>query len=82
MEKAYAKVYGAYDKIEGGLTGNALRVIFFFIISVLFVTNFQLFILVYFNSNIYVKIKLHIRNKNKKLKKNILMVFLDFKYKP
>lgn len=25
LEKAYAKVYGAYDKIEAGLTGHALR---------------------------------------------------------
>lgn len=25
MEKAYAKLYGAYDKIESGLTGEAIR---------------------------------------------------------
>ncbi len=25
MEKAYAKVFGAYSKIEGGLTGDAIR---------------------------------------------------------
>ena len=25
LEKAYAKVYGAYDKIEAGLSGCALR---------------------------------------------------------
>lgn len=25
LEKAYSKAYGAYDKIEGGLTGQAIR---------------------------------------------------------
>ena len=25
LEKAYAKVYGAYDKIEAGITSHALR---------------------------------------------------------
>jgi len=25
LEKAYAKLYGAYDKIEGGFAGEALR---------------------------------------------------------
>ena len=25
LEKAYAKLYGAYDKIEAGLAGHALR---------------------------------------------------------
>jgi len=25
LEKAYAKVYGGYDKIESGLAGHALR---------------------------------------------------------
>jgi len=25
LEKAYAKLYQAYDKIEAGLAGNALR---------------------------------------------------------
>lgn len=25
IEKAYAKVYGSYKKIEAGLTGNAIR---------------------------------------------------------
>ena len=25
LEKAYAKIYGSYDKIEAGLAGHALR---------------------------------------------------------